>query len=327
MKVDNNMCARTILCLSLAGLLSFQPALAAQKDEEPPQLQEKVIWGVLGKTVLSSVFSIFNKWLSNRLTGGAPETRPECPTPIAGQPVSTDPGAGQPIGGQSFNPDPNAVQPTSSQAQIPTRQELKKELKREVSSAVVIELAKIVFGAKSIDPGSFSIKDSNTVVGNPAAPMRSVDGKPNYQGIHIAIVAVNKDGKPLGFHSVNQGFRTGQRFRIRVVSTFDGLLAIDNINPRGVQRRVYPAKTSQVVSIKAGEEVLLPLDENQAFQFAGTTGREQLLIAMRHPQAFGEGASRNPVYRRDEQYGSNLVQEVTASTYPAIFQSIQLQHD
>ena len=191
----------------------------------------------------------------------------------------------------------------------------------------MIELAKLVFGTKSLDLRSFSAKDSDTVVGNPAEPMRSVDGKPNYQGIHIAIVAVDKDGKPLGFHSVNQGFRSGQRFRIRVVSTFDGLLAIDNINPSGVQRRVYPAKTSQVVSIKAGEEVLLPLDNNQAFQFSGTKGREQLLIVMRHPQAFGDGASRNPVYRRDEQYGSNLVQEVTTSTYPAIFQNIQLQHD
>ena len=305
------MCARTILCLSLAGLLAFQPALAAQKQEEPPQFQEKIIWGVLGKTVLSSVFSIFNKWLSNRLTGGAPEARPECPTPIAGQSLAA--------GGNDPPKDENRI-PT-------TTQELKKELKREATGTVIVELAKLVFGSKSLDPRSFSTKDSDTVVGNPAEPMRNVDGKPNYQGIHIAIVAVDKDGKPLGFHSVNQGFKTGQRFRIRVVSTFDGLLAIDNINPAGVQRRVYPAKATQVVSIKAGEEVLLPLDKNQAFQFSGTTGREQLLIAMRHPQAFGEGASHNPVYRRDEQYGSNLVQEVTTSTYPAIFQSIQLQHD
>lgn len=305
------MCARTVLCLSLAGLLAFQPALAAQKQEESPQFQEKIVWGVLGKTILSSVFGLFNKWLSNRLTGGAPEARPECPTPIAGQSLT----AGD-------------NDPLKDENRIPTTvQELRKEIKREVSGAVIVELAKLVFGSKSLGPRSFSTKDSDTVVGNPAEPMRTIDGKPNYQGIHIAIVAVDKDGRPLGFHSVNQGFKTGQRFRIRVVSTFDGLLAIDNINPVGAQRRVYPAKETQVVSIKAGEEVLLPLDKNQAFQFAGAKGREQLFIAMRHPQAFGDGASRNPVYRRDEQYGSNLVQEVTTSTYPAIFQSIQLQHD
>jgi len=111
------------------------------------------------------------------------------------------------------------------------------------------------------------------------------------------------------------------------MSTFDGLLAIDNINPNGVQRRIYPAKQSQVVSLKAGEEVLLPLDKNQAFQFTGARGQEQLLIALRHPKAIDEGASRNPVYRRDELYGSNLVQEVAHNTYPAIFQSIKLQHD
>ncbi|MEK7840994.1 MAG: hypothetical protein AAB252_07495, partial [Pseudomonadota bacterium] len=163
------MRARTILSLSLAGLLAFQPALAAQ--EEPPQYQEKIIWGVLGKTVLSSVFSIFNKWLSNRLTGGAPETKPECPTPITGLPIGGDPSSGQPIGGQSISPDPNAVQPVSTPTQFPTRQ----ELKREVSSAVVIELAKLVFGTKSLDLRSFSAKDSDTVVGNPAEPMRSVD--------------------------------------------------------------------------------------------------------------------------------------------------------
>ena len=305
------MRARIVMSLSLAGLLTFQPAIAAQ--EEPSPYQEKVVWGVLGKTVLTSVFSLFNKWLSNRLTGGAPEARPECPTPVSGQSLAD--GGGDPP-------------KKEDEIRIPTNPEdLKRHLKREVTGAVIVELTKLVFGAKSLDPRDFSTKDSTTVVGTPAAPFRNVDGKPNYQGIHIAIVAVDRDGKPLGFHSVNQGFRTGQRFRLRVVSTFDGLLAIDNINPGGVQRRVYPAKTSQVVSIKAGEEVLLPLDPNQAFQFAGTKGREQLLIAMRHPQAFGDGASRNPVYRRDEQYGSNLVQEVTTNTHPAIFQSIELQHD
>lgn len=304
------MRACTVMSLSLAGLLAFPPVLVAQ--EEPPPYQEKVVWGVLGKTVLTSVFSLFNKWLSNRLTGGTPEARPECPTPISGQSLAD--------GGDSRKKE--------DETRIPTNPEdLKRHLKREVTGAVIVELTKLVFGAKSLDPRDFSAKDSTTVVGTPAAPFRNVDGKPNYQGIHIAIVAVDKDGKPLGFHSVNQGFRTGQRFRLRVVSTFDGLLAIDNINPSGTQRRIYPAKTSQVVSIKAGEEVLLPLDPNQAFQFAGTTGREQLLIAMRHPQAFGDGASRNPVYRRDEQYGSNLVQEVAVNTYPAIFQGIQLQHD
>jgi hypothetical protein len=301
--------ARGLLGLSLAALLAFQPVAAA--TEEPPPLQEKVVWGVLGKTVLSSVFSIFSRWLNNRLTGGTPETRPECPTPVSGQALTDS--------GSDSRKEENRL-PT-------TTQELKMEIRREVRGAVVIELAKIVFGAKSPDPASFSHKDTSTVVGTPAAPFRSIDGRPNYQGIHIAIVAVDKDGKPLGFHSVNQGFQTGQRFRLRVVSTFDGLLAIDNINPAGVQRRVYPAKSSQVVSIQAGEEVLLPLDARQAFQFAGTKGREQLLIAMRHPQAFGDGASRNPVYRKDEQYGSNLVQEVATNTYPAIFQSIELRHD
>lgn len=306
------MHARSIVCLAVAGLLAFQSAFATEEDR-PPQIQEKVIWGVLGKTVLSSVFSIFNKWLSNRLTGGAPEARPECPTPVSGQALTDG-------GGNSPRKEDEIRVPTNTH-------ELKKELKREVTGAVIVDLARIVFGSKSLDPRSFSSKDSDTVVGNPAAPMLNINGKPNYQGIHIAVVAVDKEGNPLGFHSVNQGFRTGQRFRLRVVSTFNGLLAIDNINPAGVQRRVYPPKATQVVSLTAGEEILLPLDRRQAFQFSGTKGLEQLLITMRHPQAFGEGASRNPVYRRDEQYGSNLVQEVTASTYPAIFQSIRLQHE
>jgi hypothetical protein len=32
------------------------------------------------------------------------------------------------------------------------------------------------------------------------------------------------------------------------------------------------------------------------------------------------------VYRQDVSYGSNLVQEVTADTYPFISQGIELQH-
>jgi len=308
------MKAKQTVSLMLAALLLVQPALlsAANKDEDKPQFQEKFIWGVLGKTVLSSVFGIFTKWLNQRLSGGTPQAKPECPTTVEGQTSLSQ----------------NSGSSADAEAPLPSdREGLKRHLKREVVGAVIVELAKFVFGGKSFDARSFSAKDSETVVGTPAAPFRSVDGKPNYHGIHIAIVAVDKDGKALGYHSVNQGFRTGQRFKLRVMSTFDGLLAIDNINPNGVQRRIYPAKQSQVVSLKAGEEVLLPLDKNQAFQFTGARGQEQLLIALRHPKAIDEGASRNPVYRRDELYGSNLVQEVAHNTYPAIFQSIKLQHD
>lgn len=158
------------------------------------------------------------------------------------------------------------------------------------------------------------------------APLKVADGQANYQGLHLALLAVDAQGQPLAFRPTSAGFTTGERFKVRVIATFDGLLSIDSINPSGIRRQLYPAQTDQVVSLKAGQEILLPLDPRQSFQFAGATGQEQLVVTLRHAQAIGPAASDRPVNRGDLPTGTNLVQEQTAGRFPLISQAIALRH-
>lgn len=167
----------------------------------------------------------------------------------------------------------------------------------------------------------------NTVAGEPVTPLKVENGRENYQAVHVALMSFDRDGKALGFQPVTAGFRTGQRFRLRVLPTFDGLLVIDNVNPRNERRQIYPAQAAQVVSIKAGMEIMIPLGADEYFEFAGTTGDEQLVITLRDPRAFGAAASTAVVTRKDENNGSNFMQELAPNSYPVISQALKLKHD
>jgi hypothetical protein len=160
----------------------------------------------------------------------------------------------------------------------------------------------------------------------PTAPLKLTDGTANYEGIHIAIVGADRDGTIRELRSVKAGFRTGERFKLRAMATFGGLLVIENINPRGERRQIYPASTSEVVMLQAGGDTLLPLGTDQFFEFANTTGEEQLVITLRDPRAVGNAASREKVHRQDEEYGTHFLQEAAKGVFPVISESIRLQH-
>lgn len=191
------------------------------------------------------------------------------------------------------------------------------------STASIIPISTIlqVFGMKSAGA------PENAVAGEVSAPIQVNNGRENYQAVHVALIGFNREGAALGFRPVTSGFRTGERFKLRVLPTFDGLLVIDNINPKKERRQIYPAQADQVVRIKAGVEILIPLDRDQYFEFTGATGDEQLVITLRDPRAFGAMASTAQVLRKDEHNGSNFMQEVTASTFPLISQGLRLRHD
>lgn len=167
----------------------------------------------------------------------------------------------------------------------------------------------------------------NAVQGEPTTPVRITDGMVNYQGVNVALIGFDGDGKPLGFRPLTAGFKSGERIKLRVLPTFDGLLVIDNINPKGQRTQVYPARASEVVKVKAGVEILVPLDKDQYFEFAGEAGDEQLVITLRDPRAFGTAAAKTPAFRQDEANGSNFVQETKPGTYPLIAQSLRLRHE
>jgi len=160
----------------------------------------------------------------------------------------------------------------------------------------------------------------------PATPIAVSQGAPNYQGVHISIVGADRAGNITDLRSVKAGFKTGERFKMRAIATFGGYLTIENINPRGERRQIYPAEVGSAVVLQPGADTLLPLGKEQFFEFARATGEEQLVITLRDPRATGGAVSKYEVHRKDEEYGSNFVQQVDKDSYPLISQSIRLQH-
>jgi len=167
---------------------------------------------------------------------------------------------------------------------------------------------------------------SGSVAGDPAAPLSIDGGKENYQGVHVALVVAGPAGKEFDYRPVTAGFKTGERFKVRVVSTFAGELTLENINPRGERTHIYPAKTDHVVALQPGRETFLPLGKDEYFQFTKAAGKEQLVVNLADPRAVGANASRHQVYRQDVKYGSNFLQQVAPNTYPHISQAIELTH-
>ena len=180
----------------------------------------------------------------------------------------------------------------------------------------------------SVTPRSAEPLTSRDVVlvGTPSTPLKVEGNSQNYQGVHVGLMMAEPGGQAYRFRPVNAGFRTGERFKLRVVSTFDGEVSIENINPRSERRQIYPPRPSDVVAVKSGQETLIPLGEKEFFEFTGDTGREQLVINIVDPRARASAASTAQVYRQDVSYGSHFLQEVTPSTFPHISQAIELQH-
>jgi hypothetical protein len=195
-----------------------------------------------------------------------------------------------------------------------------KILLNSASAAVVSLAGSTLFENKSIGA------QENAVLNAPTKPVELENGKPNYQGVHVAVVGFDKAGTAIRVIPIAEGFRTGDRIKLKVLPTFDGLLVIENINPQANRAQIYPAGNSQVVSVKAGVEIFVPLAKDEFFEFAGGTGEEQLVITLRDPRAFGAAQAKAVASRKDEKSGSSFVQETTGGTYPVISQSIKLNH-
>lgn len=178
-----------------------------------------------------------------------------------------------------------------------------------------------VFGSKGIGA------EENTVANLPTQAVTAQDGQVNYQGVHVALVAFANDETYRGVRPVTAGFTTGERFKVKLLPTYDALVVIENITPQGVRRQVYPPQNGESVFIRQGVEIFLPLRPEQYFEFAGATGDDQLVITVRDPRATGDAQSKAEVSRSDEDTGSNFVQETPEGTYPVIAQSIHLSHN
>lgn len=188
------------------------------------------------------------------------------------------------------------------------------------TKATVVSLAGgSIFGFKGVGA------DENTVLGLQTKALQGDSGKENYQGVHVSVVGFDRAGNPTGLQPVAAGFRSGDRIKLKVLPTFDGLLVLDNINPQGKRQQIYPG-ANQAIAVKAGVEIFVPLGRDEYFEFAGVQGDEQLVITLRDPRAVGDAASKVEVSRKDEAGGSSFVQEIAPGTYPVIAQSLRFKH-
>lgn len=305
---ETSMLSRLPVILLLAASLSvFHPGLVNAADPKPDtkkpasekvEVQEKFIWGILVNVVVSSVFSMFSDWLFKKLGVGATAGGKPPALPNLGDAVTATPTPVANVG------------------------DIKAQL---VNVAVVAVTGILTNKLNGVLATAFLGKDAPTTA-KPKAALQVKDGDPNYQAAHIAILAVDNAGNVTGFRPVKQGFRTGERFKVRVITTYDALVAIGNINPSGKERQIYPPGADTVISIKAGTEIVLPLVADQYFQFTGETGTDQLVVTLVDPRALEGKPSKARVHRQDVEFGSNFAQEVAPDTYPVISQPIALLH-
>lgn len=160
----------------------------------------------------------------------------------------------------------------------------------------------------------------------PDVPLVMDGGRENYQGAHLALLVLQPDGQTFAVRPVSAGFVSGEKFRIRIGATFEGELTLDNIDPQGERKHLYPSNSEQVVKIRSGTPVILPLEPDSFFQFDDVAGEERLVISLRDPRAQGEAAAQTRVHRQENVQGTGLLQEVAAGKYAAIAESIALQH-
>lgn len=305
-----SVCLLVVQSSAMAAATPAAPQAEAAQPPAPqsgdaPQYEAKAAFVAIVLQALGSVvFDAFKSWLANRLTGGLYETPPSATASAATATASTSATDTSPASGAPYT---------------------YQNLKRDAADVVVAWVSEpIVNLMTSYLDATFGAK--GVVVGDPKTPLAVKAGEPNYQAAHIAILGVDEAGRISGFRSVNQGFRTGERFKLRMIATFDAVAAIGNINPRGEGRQIFPPQKGTAVQLKAGQEVVIPAQEDQFFQFAGTTGTEQLVVTIVDPRAVGAAASTSRVYRQDEAYGSNFAQELSPGTYPVISQAIAITH-
>lgn len=160
----------------------------------------------------------------------------------------------------------------------------------------------------------------------PVAPLTVENGMENYQGAFISLLVLEPDGKSLEVRPISEGFKSGEKFRIRIGATFEGDLTIDNIDPHGTRSRLYPADAAAALRIKQGAPVILPAEKGVFFQFDKDSGEEKLSFMLRDVRADGGSAAQSPIHRQENDMGTGLLQEVQPGQYAVIADTISLQH-
>ena len=174
------------------------------------------------------------------------------------------------------------------------------------------------------------------------AASKAWDDKANYQGASVAAIMLDAHNGVLEIRSLARPFRIGERFKLRLQSTSDATLTVDQLNAvtgsndaAGVLRtapswvrQLYPARADQVVQINAGDTVYLPLGSNEYFTFDGRHGTQLLALNLRARQAQAGVSlqpSLQPVYRQDAPGVTTYTQLALPGSALAMTQILALQ--
>lgn len=160
----------------------------------------------------------------------------------------------------------------------------------------------------------------------------------NYQGVEVSVVVLNQLNQPTEVRPLSAPFHQGERFRLRVTSTFDTLVSVDSYRPGSVQRndfvlgqtawagQFYPVQPDRAVGLRAGEAVSLPMGSNEYFVYATDAGIDRLVLNLRSAQAGAGAADTQPVYRQDTDQATFYTQLAEAGHFPSFSQAIPLHH-
>lgn len=201
-------------------------------------------------------------------------------------------------------------------------------------------------GTQTLFHASRDYNSTPIILGQPDVPLRpaaNADQRTqwnnNYQGVYVSYVVFNAQNKMIGLRPLSAPLRPGERFKIRVLSSFDAVVAIDQLRanqalansgkafvPPLLVGRLYPQSAAQLVQINAGVPAYLPLGANETFSADTPVNPELVMLNVRHKDAPNAGSlNSQPFYRQDTPDGTSYLQLSNPSSYPAISQIIALQ--
>jgi hypothetical protein len=146
----------------------------------------------------------------------------------------------------------------------------------------------------------------------------------NYQGMQVSYLVPNAAGTAFEARPLSAPPRKGERFKIRVTTTFDAHLRVtalagDNWSPLRAAS-LYPAQGSNF-RIAAGRTADLPAEADRYFVI-GDASAPRLLLSAHHERADDSNRTGQPAYRRDLSSVSTYLQLVPTGTRPAFDQMI-----
>ncbi|RJG00476.1 hypothetical protein [Noviherbaspirillum sedimenti] len=329
--------ARTGICLTLACMTPLTAHAQSSTQTLPPaekQTEATQKFGLLNLAGYAglTIFQAINNWANNR------------------------------IGGAAMPAQAGAAQPSTAVS-------LAAAFVNQIAPQLQGSLATMAQGSQSAwipspQPASYNLQPGQQIpftqaphfspapliLGQPDVPFATQqaafdpnkpwDGRANYQGVTVSAMMLDSQNRVTETRSLVAAFRTGERFKLRLVSTFDAIVSLDalraqpgTVSPEGVfshppswAGQLYPARADQVVRIKAGEVAMLPLGASEYFTFEGKTGLELLSLNVRHPQATNQELNRQPVYRQDMPEATAYSQLAQNGAYLGLSQILVLRH-